>query len=507
MKQLLVCFLQIFSLFVYGQKKYSAEIENVLVKSGKNRSQLQYALEYFDKSGDSLKIRAIQFLIGNMDIHYSMDYYWSDSSNKRINFNELDYADYKTALEHIEKLKQTTKWLHPVSVKYYDIDTIQASFLIENVESSLEMWKSSLNRGVSFDQFCEYILPYRADVEPLQNWRAKYRDKFLWLQRDVNVDSVEQVLKRLGDDIKKWFANTYNISRRKEPLPRLGALQLLTRKMGPCEDISNMVVFALRSQGIAVSNEMVTYWATSSGRHYFNAVINPKAHFFRFDAAVTPVRFTGLGREPAKVIRTTFSKQLNTLASKESLDNIPEGFLRTVNYIDVTHEYWKTADIHYKVPEVDRNLKTVFVCAYNTGDWHPTWWGNNNNGIVEFKNMCTGAVYLPTVYNKGKLEVAGYPIALDSNKKQIQLQPDTINRRTITLTEQERYLVFRPGKSYSLFYWDNTWKFMGAKKDDGKKRLVFNNVPANALLLLIPEYSQGKERPFIVTEAGQRIWW
>jgi hypothetical protein len=32
-------------------------------------------------------------------------------------------------------------------------------------------------------------------------------------------------------------------------------------------------------------------------------------------------------------------------------------------------------------------------------------------------------------------------------------------------------------------------------------------VPANALLLLIPEYSQRKERPFIMLDNGERVWW
>jgi hypothetical protein len=41
---------------------------------------------------------------------------------------------------------------------------------------------------------------------------------------------------------------------------------------------------------------------------------------------------------------------------------------------------------------------------------------------------------------------------------------------------------------------------------DGVQSLVFENVPKNALLLLIPEYSQGKERPFIITDNQERIW-
>lgn len=37
--------------------------------------------------------------------------------------------------------------------------------------------------------------------------------------------------------------------------------------------------------------------------------------------------------------------------------------------------------------------------------------------------------------------------------------------------------------------------------------LLFSKVPQNALMLLIPEYSEGKERPFIIMNDGTRHWW
>ena len=57
-------------------------------------------------------------------------------------------------------------------------------------------------------------------------------------------------------------------------------------------------------------------------------------------------------------------------------------------------------------------------------------------------------------------------------------------------------------------YWDNTWKLLEVRTTGfGTHALTFNNVPRNALFLLIPEYSQGKERPFTINENGEREWW
>jgi hypothetical protein len=37
--------------------------------------------------------------------------------------------------------------------------------------------------------------------------------------------------------------------------------------------------------------------------------------------------------------------------------------------------------------------------------------------------------------------------------------------------------------------------------------LQFNQVPQNVLMLLVPEYSERKERPFIIMPDGTRYWW
>jgi hypothetical protein len=61
---------------------------------------------------------------------------------------------------------------------------------------------------------------------------------------------------------------------------------------------------------------------------------------------------------------------------------------------------------------------------------------------------------------------------------------------------------------YKLFYWDNKWNLIGVQKAaDGTHELQFDKVPRNALLLLVPEYTQRKERPFTITDSGERLWW
>jgi hypothetical protein len=487
---------------------YDQQVERVLQKAGSNRSELEKALQYFSKKQDPLQFKAVCFLIANMDIHYSDTYFWADSSGEKVPFNELDYPDFTTALHAFDDLKKQHPGLHPVPFRYRDIDSIQADFIIDNVERAFDCWKRPWARFLNFDDFCEYLLPYRASVEPLQNWRKTYQQRFAWIQDSAKGKPVDSTLACLAADVKKWFTNTFEIDIRKEPLPRLGALQLLMRKKGPCEDIADLALFTLRSQGFPVTADMVTYWATSSGSHFFNSTFNAQQEQVRFDISTATVRFATFAREPAKVIRTTYARQNDVPANEEPVENIPDGFMRTLNYKDVTSDYWQTADVNCELPGNSPKRKIAYACVLNYLEWRPTWWGRVLGNTVRFTNMCTGAVFLPMYCEQGKMVPAGYPVAVNKNKQQTELKPDVQHVRSVTIAEQDKYLFFRPGKMYKLFYWDNKWNLIGVQKAaDGTHELQFDKVPRNALLLLVPEYTQRKERPFTITDSGERLWW
>jgi hypothetical protein len=142
----------------------------------------------------------------------------------------------------------------------------------------------------------------------------------------------------------------------------------------------------------------------------------------------------------------------------------------------------------------------------NGGKWKPAWWGKAQKDSVTFTNLCKGAVFLAQIYENGKLIPVGYPVVSGYNKI-VELKPETVTR-SITIKEQERYLKFRVGKTYKLMYYDKGWKTIAeqtAKEDT--KELIFDNVPKNALLLLAPNYGEKKERPFVITDEGERLWW
>ncbi|MBK0384460.1 transglutaminase domain-containing protein [Pedobacter sp. SD-b] len=439
-----------------------------------------------------------------MDIHQSQDYYWADATGKKVIYNELLYPNFQQAVNAFEMIKKKYSGIHPIPFSAKDEQHIKGDFLIKNTEAAFKTWRGNIYKNIPFTDFCEYILPYRVSVEPLQDWRLAYQKQYQWLPQVFKANSLIAAINYLQADYNTWFRSNFDQGKRKEPLPRLGALQLLFRKEGPCEDIADLQVFALRSQGIPAALNIIPYWATSTYSHFTNTVFDKNSKPVQFDVGRVPATAT-LIREPSKVLRMTYSKQPTTLASFTNLQNIPDGFMRNTNYIDVTADYWATKDLNVTLPENPENLKTAYISVFNGMSWKPTWWGAVNQSKALFKNMPIGVLYLPGFYSKGKIKPVAYPV-FHSNQP-IILKPDIKIKRTIIINEQEGYLIFRPGKTYRLYYWDTAWKALGLQKVMPlAKSIIFNNVPQNALLLLVPEYSEGKERPFIITDNGKRQW-
>lgn len=430
-----------------------------------------------------------------------------DKTGKKVAFNEFNYPDLASAVTAMDDLKKKTGELYAQDTIYEDIKSLKAQYLIDNIENAFKVWKSSIAKDIPFNDFCEYVLPYRATVEPVQDWRSAYHAKYKWISDSLKNKPIETVLAYAGIDYKEWFTFTYGKEVRSDPLPRLGAQHLLFRKKGACEDVTALEVFTFRSQGIPVSYNIVPLWATSMGTHFLNTVFDARMKPIRLDVTTPAVVNHELPREPAKVLRLTYSKQPGTLAAIEQPENIPGGFLQTTNYIDITNEYWQTADVSFNLFPTPKVPSTVYACMFSGGEWQPVWWGKALNGTVKFSTMPKGTAILPAYYINGALKPAAFP-KVNGFNNELLLKPDISNKRNVKIQEQERYLIFRPGKKYELYYWDDDWVLAGEQTaSDNCKELVFDNVPGNALMLLIPEYSEGRERPFIITADNKRYWW
>jgi hypothetical protein len=137
--------------------------------------------------------------------------------------------------------------------------------------------------------------------------------------------------------------------------------------------------------------------------------------------------------------------------------------------------------------------------------WRPFWWGKIENNETVFTKLCKGTVIIPHYYSNGKLIPAGAPVVIGNTTTKIFLA-DPTQSSEIIIAEKEKYLKFKLGITYQLFYWDNQWKTLGKQTVNSLiTEMKFEKVPKNALLLFVASDSKGLERPFII-ENGERIW-
>ena len=212
-------------------------LNKVLDLAGNNRSELEKVLIHYKDSGE--KYDAACFLIENMSKCYSYKgwlldtlRYWKSTTDS---FGNIDN-------------KQVVKWeKYPASMmdKEYDIHVITADYLIRNIDQAFEVWKKRpWNKNLSFDEFCELILPYRIGDETLEDWRSAYSKEFAFLLDSVytGTDMMEAVNVVIEHLKKTGFR--FNID---FDSPHMGAFFLLEHRVGKCVDICDLIIYVLRS--------------------------------------------------------------------------------------------------------------------------------------------------------------------------------------------------------------------------------------------------------------------
>jgi hypothetical protein len=143
--------------------------------------ELEKVLQHYSKDPkDSLKLKAAEFLIENMKYHYTFEH-----KELRSYYNEIikinnDTCNALACRQKIDSLKTVFSINEGELEIKYDIRTINAEYLIQNIEQAMESWcKFPWLKHLSFNEFCEYILPYRIGNENLELWRSKLAGKYL----------------------------------------------------------------------------------------------------------------------------------------------------------------------------------------------------------------------------------------------------------------------------------------------------------------------------------------
>lgn len=400
-------------------KQQTTELERVLKLAGKNRIELEKVIEHYSQNeGDSLKLKAAIFLITNMDVHFSYkSETWDDFQMEMDTLfkHEDRPAELEQELERLYEKYETS--LYDDLSYNSDLQTISADFLIFNIDMAFEKWSGPYASHLSFDDFCEYLLPYRAGREPLADWRKEFQENFipsLYARLPEGTDSISAI--DFCNAIKTYPHG--NLSLVGGKLPDYNAHILSIMRMGNCRHYCAQAILATRFLGIPVSIDFTPQWATRSLGHEWNVLIQKNGHPLSFGIGDNcelgeHVEFIP-DRIPPKVYRQTFSKQKESLAMIRGKENIPPS-LSSPCMKDVTDEYYDCVDVRvifdFKVPGKN---KFAYLAVFDNKKWVPVAWAKTSDDKACFKKLNRNILYLPGYYNKNRFIPAASPFIIDS---------------------------------------------------------------------------------------------
>ncbi|MCP4583049.1 MAG: transglutaminase domain-containing protein [candidate division Zixibacteria bacterium] len=500
-----------------GKSPYPDDVNNALKEAGENRAELEKVLAHYSTLGDSLMLQAAYYLIGNMEGHGYATYLLHDSSGAEVEFDVRDYADFDELLAAADSIEAARGELDfDKDTLIYDIHTISAGFIIDHIDYAFKAWREKPWAGnLSFENFCEYVLPYRGSNEPLENWRQAFWEKYKNIDTTMS-DPADPIAAAalVNQDIMSWFG--FDPRYYYHPTDQ-GLSEMKESGLGRCEDMTNLTIFAMRAVGLAVTSDYTPHWANSGNNHAWNSILTLDGTVIPFmGAECDPGKYT-LHNKAAKVYRKTFGKKMQNLTFQDRKQEKIPGWLAGKSYVDVTSDYTDVCDVTITfTKEIPDSVDIAYLCVFNSGEWRAIHWGRIEADKAVFTDMGVDIAYIPALYLNEEIIPQGAPFVLGDDCDIRYYQPDSSDEVSISLVSTtkrkqavstdgiaESYLD--SGQEYELFYWQDDWQSLG-KMVATDKPLTFDKAPSGALYWLVAVGSDEEERIFTIEDDGQ-VWW
>lgn len=427
--------------------KTDKRLEYALTLAGNNRTELEKVLNHYSRhEADSLKLKAARFLIRNMPGHVSY-------TGKNI---ERYYAEAAPILASDKSQKEKENLMNELVKKYptaslqeiQDVKIITADYLIANIESAFHDWQEGLwAQGLTFDEFCEYLLPYKcADYQTLDHWRKAlrqaseeklknyrynqvYRNSAYYAARIINTELDNQMSVKISDRLKSHS---------------LFKVPFWTQiPSGSCGTYATISTAAMRSAGVPAANDIILHWASGYLDHSWVTVFMESGNKVYCEGChggvfghVRPGEYKG------KVYRRTYAPNPDLVRLNQETKYVPSA-LRTWFLKDVTDEY--VHPVNFTVSPIKEkqlpNENYAYLAVFGDRDWTIIGFNRIQSNQITFDRLERNVIYLPCYYTAQGIQPFHYPILMDKQSKKHILRPDTLQRQEVCL--QRKYFVAR----------------------------------------------------------------
>ena len=442
---------------------HKSKLEQALSSSGTNRGELEKVLKHYSENpDDSLKLKAAYFLIENMLYMYT--YESKDIDEYYVKSNSI-FTDTTIHDKYGERIDTLLSLISTTKIKQsQDLKKIAATELISNIDCAFEMLKYPWCAKLSFDEFCEYVLPYKTSASPIENWRPYYKNKFSHVvdsvagidftdtfaylpafYKDIRINEKDTCLDSYIDSLVKHDPSGLlvcrTLSRQFREIihypqrfkPALPPSLLPNVIIATCPEWTQLGIYTMRAFGLPVASDFTPNWGNRSLGHEWNSLILGDGKSFAFQMGETYfadhhnwLQQAGNYSENwklAKVYRRTYQIQRNSLIFQNIKEDIPELF-KNPYYIDVSHLYFEPMNISVPIETSLPGKQIGYIMAFDNQSWRPLDWGYIKGDKISFHNMAKGCMYMAMYYDKGHFSPLSSPFYIDEKGDVVLLKPD-----------------------------------------------------------------------------------
>lgn len=442
-----ICVLILFALLACTNKANKLDI--ALQQAKENKKELIKVLEYL--KDDSLKYRALCFLIENMPYH---DYYEGNNLKKYLKYFEV-YSDGRHKPEQIvDSLNKADGGFSMHSLIHkYDIANVDSSLLVNNIEWAFKVWQEQpWGKNVCFDDFCEFVLPYRVGDESLTEWREQLYNKYNPLLDSIRcLPQAEDPLFVAQFLIDEWQKKPYNWTMLFPEGPHLGPITT-ELKAGSCREFTDGVIYILRAVGIPCGTDKTIMRGDNNASHFWAFVLDKNRKTY----VTEPIIWTKATKARimmAKTHRVTYGMNKKWIKTNGDISCLYPTF-RYACLQDVTSVYNDSTIYQIRVSAEDmyngiNQKELVYLCLSNRNQWIPVDFAAMQGKQVCFNNVGAGTVCVVATWDGSTLKVQSDPFLVEKETGELKFYHPRNEKEDIALyakfylTEGYGDLVYR----------------------------------------------------------------
>ena len=429
---------------VVSKREPLSSLDIALQSASENRKELEKILcHYRINMTDSLKYKAACFLIENMPFYFYSD--GEQLENYKSYYVWLKPSKGKTSEQVADSVKKMFGAMS-VSKNKRDIMEIDSAYLCHNIDWAFKVWQEQpWGKNISFETFCEYLLPYRIGDEPLSYWRETYYEKYNSLLDSLRMSDsldIEDPVVAANYLISKLPDKSYYYtSVTPYPFGHIGP-EYVQYLSGTCREVTDFAVYLFRALGIPCAIDFVPVRSYINAGHFWLTTWNKDGEEYMtdFPQKLRPVRKNWWYRwdDSSKVYRYTFSVNRGLYEQMAKYGEEVYPFWRLPKFTDVTYGYGYNFKKELVIPlekhyKTKRSGKIAYLCVSDRDRWTPVDWTTYDAGHLAFQHVRNGSFMRVATYENGTLCFLTDPFYVDKHSNEICYYPAGKEKEDVVL--------------------------------------------------------------------------